>query len=109
MAFGNEKLDVDRAAIESVGWADRYCETLKGHPHAKDQRLRASQAIALNITEGNGKATNGERRISAGLLKSREVRRLSALRFRTCCTWARPCPQTTTHIRRPGSIAVWPC
>jgi len=62
MAFGHEKLDVYRAAIEYVGWAYRYCETLKGHRNAKDQLLRASQAIALNIAEGNGKATNGDRR-----------------------------------------------
>ena len=62
MAFGHEKLDVYRAAIEYVGWAYRYCEKLKGHRNAKDQLLRASQAIALNIAEGNGKATNGDRR-----------------------------------------------
>ena len=31
MKFGHEKLDVYRAAIEYVGWAYRYCETLKGH------------------------------------------------------------------------------
>jgi four helix bundle protein len=62
MALGHEKLEVDRAAIESVGWAYRYCETLKGHRNAKDQRLRAAQAMALNITEGNGNATNGDRR-----------------------------------------------
>jgi hypothetical protein len=36
MAFGHEKLDVDRVAIESVGWAYRYCEKLKGHRSAKD-------------------------------------------------------------------------
>ncbi|MDD2460722.1 MAG: four helix bundle protein [Kiritimatiellae bacterium] len=28
---------------------------MAGHRHAKDQLLRASQAIALNIAEGNGK------------------------------------------------------
>ena len=38
MAVGHEKLDVYRAAIESVGWADRYCETLKERRHANDQR-----------------------------------------------------------------------
>jgi four helix bundle protein len=62
MAFGHEKLDVYRAAIEYVGWAYRYCEKLKGHRNAKDQLLRASQSIALNIAEGNGKATNADRR-----------------------------------------------
>jgi len=62
MGFGHERLDVYRAAIEYVGWAYRYCESLKGHRNAKDQLLRASQAIPLNIAEGNGKATDGDRR-----------------------------------------------
>ena len=62
MAFGHEKLDVYRAAIASVGWASRYCEKRKGHRNAKDQLLRTSQAIAPNMAEGNGKATNGDRR-----------------------------------------------
>src|SRR5512136_2884277 len=62
MSFGHEQLDVYRAAIEYVGWAFRLCERLKGHRNAKDQLLRASQAIPLNIAEGNGKATEGERR-----------------------------------------------
>lgn len=62
MGFGHEKLDVYRAAIEYVGWAYRFCEALKGHRNAKNQLLRASQAIPLNIAEGNGKATDGDRR-----------------------------------------------
>ena len=51
MGFGHEKLDVYQAAIEYVGWAYRYCEMLKGHRNAKDQLLRASQAIPLNVNE----------------------------------------------------------
>ena len=62
MAFGHEKLDVYRAAIEYVGWTYRLCNGLKGHRNAKDQLLRASQSIPLNIAEGNGKATGGDRR-----------------------------------------------
>jgi len=62
MAFGHEQLDVYRAVIEYVGWAYRLCNGLKGHRNAKDQLLRASQAIPLNIAEGNGKATGGDRR-----------------------------------------------
>ena len=62
MSFGHEKLDVYRAAIDYVGWAYRFCEKLAGHRNAKDQLLRASQAIPLNIAEGNGKATEGDRR-----------------------------------------------
>jgi four helix bundle protein len=45
-----------------VGWAYRLCERLKGHRNAKDQLLRASQVMPLNIAEGNGKATEGDRR-----------------------------------------------
>ncbi len=62
MTFGHEQLDVYRAAIEYVGWAFRLCARLKGHRNAKEQLLRASQAIPLNIAEGNGKATEGDRR-----------------------------------------------
>jgi four helix bundle protein len=62
MAFGHEKLDVYKLAIEYVGWVYRFCEGLKGHRSAKDQILRASQSIPLNIAEGNGKATEPDRR-----------------------------------------------
>ena len=62
MAFGHEKLDVYHSSIEYVGWAYRLCEALKGQRNAKDQLLRASQSIPLNIAEGNGKATEGDRR-----------------------------------------------
>jgi four helix bundle protein len=62
MGVGHERLDVHRAAIEYVGWAYRYCEAVKGHRNAKEQLLRASQVIPLNIAEGNGKATDGDQR-----------------------------------------------
>jgi len=62
MAFGHEKLDVDRAAIAYVGWACRYCEKLKGHCSAKHQRLRASQAMALKTVEGKGPRSTAKRR-----------------------------------------------
>ena len=62
MAFGHEKLDVYQTSIEYVGWAYRLCESLKGQRNARDQLLRASQSIPLNIAEGNGKATEGDRR-----------------------------------------------
>jgi len=62
MGFGHEQLDVYRAAIKYVGWAYTLCESLKAHRNAKDQLLRASQSIPLNIAEGNGKGTKGDRR-----------------------------------------------
>ena len=62
MSFGHEQLDVYRLALEYVRWAHQLGEGLKGHRNAKEQLLRASQAIPLNIAEGNGKATDGDRR-----------------------------------------------
>jgi four helix bundle protein len=52
MSFGHERLDVYRAAIEYVGWAYRLCEGIKAYRNATEQLLRASQAIPLNIAEG---------------------------------------------------------
>ncbi len=62
MPFGHEKLDVYQTSIAYVGWAHGLCEGIKGQRNAKDQLLRASQSIPLNIAEGNGKATDGDRR-----------------------------------------------
>ena len=63
MSFGHEKLDVYRISIDYVGWVFKHCEELSGtHRHARDQLLRASQSIPLNIAEGNGKGTAGDRR-----------------------------------------------
>ena len=57
MAFGHEKLDVYRLAIDYVAWVYSQANELGGiHRHARDQWLRASQSIALNIAEGNAKA-----------------------------------------------------
>ena len=63
MAFGHEQLDVYKVALEYVQWAFELCERLKRHHrHARDQLIRASQAMPLNIAEGNGKGTAGDRR-----------------------------------------------
>ena len=62
MTFGHERLDVYQASIKYVGWVYRLSKRLNSHRNARDQLLRASQAIPLNIAEGNGKATEGDRR-----------------------------------------------
>ena len=50
-----------REAIEYIGWAHRLCAGLKGDQRSsKDQLLRASQSIPLNIAEGNGKASEAD-------------------------------------------------
>jgi hypothetical protein len=57
MTLGHEKLDVYRLPIGYVAWVYEKAEALaRVHRPARDQWLRASQSIPLNIAEGNGKA-----------------------------------------------------
>jgi four helix bundle protein len=63
MALGHEKLDVYRLSIGYVAWVYEKCANLTGvHRSARDQWLRASQSIPLNIAEGNGKTAQADRR-----------------------------------------------
>ena len=63
MGLGHEKLDVYRLAIGYVAWTFEKAGTLTGmHRSARDQWIRASQSIPLNIAEGNGKTAEGDRR-----------------------------------------------
>jgi four helix bundle protein len=63
MGLGHEKLDVYRLSIGYVAWVYEKAEGLSGvHRAARDQWLRASQSIPLNIAEGNGKTADADRR-----------------------------------------------
>ena len=63
MALGHEKLDVYRLSIGYVAWVYEKAANLDGvHRSARDQWLRASQSIPLNIAEGNGKTADADRR-----------------------------------------------
>ena len=63
MVFSHENLDVYRVAIKYAHWVFVISKEMRGiNRHARDQLLRASQSILLNIAEGNGKATEGDRR-----------------------------------------------
>jgi len=63
MTLGHEKLDVYRLSIGCVAWVFNKADNLRGsHRHARDQWLRASQSIPLNIAEGNGKTAEADRR-----------------------------------------------
>ena len=62
MELDHEKLDVYRAALDFAAWAYTVCRTLKGLDRpTRDQLLRASQSIALNIAEGCGKIPSADR------------------------------------------------
>ena len=61
--FDHERLDVYRVSIEFVTWSYRLAKSLKGvDRHARDQLLRSSQSVPLNIAEGNGKLPSAERK-----------------------------------------------
>ncbi len=63
MGLRHEKLDVYRLSISYVAWVFEKVDGLRGvHRSARDQWLRASQSIPLNIAEGNGKAAAADRR-----------------------------------------------
>ena len=63
MTLGHERLDVYRLSIGFVAWVYEKAKGLNGvHRPARDQWLRASQSIPLNIAEGNGKTADGDRR-----------------------------------------------
>jgi len=63
MGFGHEKLNVYSLSIAYVAWVYEQAKSLNGvHRSARDQWLRASQSIPLNIAEGNGKSTEADRR-----------------------------------------------
>ncbi len=62
MKFDHEKLDVYRVSVEFVTWSYRLAKSLKGiDRHARDQLLRSSQSMPLNIAEGNGKRPGPDR------------------------------------------------
>lgn len=63
MQFDHEKLDVYQVSLELVAFVINLAEDLDGKAkHMKDQLVRASQSIPLNIAEGNGKRRENDRR-----------------------------------------------
>jgi four helix bundle protein len=62
MELDHEKRDVYRVALDFAAWAYAMCRTLRGMDRpTRDQLIRASQSIALNIAEGCGKMPSADR------------------------------------------------
>ena len=60
--FDHDRLDVYRLSIDYVASSFSVAKDLNGlHRHARDQWLRATQSIPLNIAEGNGKRSLKDR------------------------------------------------
>ena len=63
MLFDHEKLDVYQVSIKMATEVFKICKSLGGvNRFARDQLLRASQSVPLNIAEGNGKSSGPDRR-----------------------------------------------
>jgi len=63
MKLDHERLDVYQVSLDFAGWSYELAKRLKAiDRHARDQLLRASQSITLNIAEGCGKLPSPERR-----------------------------------------------
>jgi four helix bundle protein len=63
MYFDHEKLTVYQKSIEFVAFVARLLPRLQSpFGGIRDQLLRSSQSIALNIAEGNGKRSAADRR-----------------------------------------------
>lgn len=61
--FGHEKLRVYQMSLEYFAFANSICAKLKGtNRFTRDQLIRASQSIPLNIAEGNGKTSDPDRK-----------------------------------------------
>jgi four helix bundle protein len=61
--FDHEKLDVYKTSLQFVRFVSELEKTIPTtHRSAREQLIRASQSIPLNIAEGNGKRFAAERR-----------------------------------------------
>jgi four helix bundle protein len=62
MSFLFENLEAYKQTLEFSNSLSEWLEQVKINPSLKDQILRASSSIALNIAEGTGRFTKGEKR-----------------------------------------------
>ncbi len=61
MPFHHEKLTVYKRALEFATWSQDLIESLTKRTSTRDHLERASDSIALNIAEGNGKFSQKDR------------------------------------------------
>ena len=63
MAFDHEQLDVYQLGLDFVALAERVIRGLpKGRSHLADQFTRSSISVVLNVAEGAGKFSKGDKR-----------------------------------------------
>ena len=63
MKLDHERLDVYQVSLDFAAWSYELAKQLRAADrHSRDQLLRASQSITLNIAEGCGKLPSPDRR-----------------------------------------------
>src|SRR6185369_13219904 len=63
MELDHERLDVYQVSLDFAAWSYQLAKQLKAKDrHSRDQLLRASRSVTLNIAEGCGKLPSPERR-----------------------------------------------
>ncbi len=82
----HEKLDVYKVSIQFTAWNYALCAPLeKMDRHARDQLVRASQSIPLNIAEGNGKRPSLDRTRFYRIALGSALESAAALDILYCC------------------------
>lgn len=90
MKFDHEKLEVYRVSIDTVAAIWRLTENIPSkHRHIKDQLVRASQSIPLNIAEGNGKRAYRDRNRYFEIARGSAMECAAALDVLSCCDGVR--------------------
>ncbi|HNR35313.1 MAG TPA: four helix bundle protein [Candidatus Hydrogenedentes bacterium] len=80
MQFDHEKRVVYRRSLDFVAFeAEISRETAPEGRNARDQLIRSSQSIPLNIAEGNGKRSYGERRRFFEIVRGSAMERAATL------------------------------
>jgi four helix bundle protein len=84
--FDHEKLDVYKLALKFATWSYELSKGLSGiDRYARDQLLRASQSIPLNIAEGNGKRPGPDRRRFFEVARGSALECAAILDILSCC------------------------
>jgi four helix bundle protein len=92
--FDHEKLDVYKASIDFVRFVNEFVQQLTpNHRNARDQLIRASQSIPLNIAEGNAKALWRERTRFLEIARGSAMESAAALDILVACG---ACNETST-------------
>ncbi|MEX2015513.1 MAG: four helix bundle protein [Candidatus Hydrogenedentales bacterium] len=98
--FDHEKLHVYQASLDLVGEVWSLTKNLDTkHKNARDQLIRASQSIPLNIAEGNGKRTRADRNRFLGIAAGSAMECAAALDILVCCEGC-----TTSDVQEPKNL-----